>query len=156
MSLPRPENQIWFVFNRLPGGQLTAQHVEDIVRNKKENDGTVKVTILAKDQVESIKKQKEVAIYIIDPLTKIGKLTKNEIIIYDGPGKEMLWNNPRAANVALDWARSKGAAPIPTKGSAKGDDPKTYQYNERIEKLENRIDEQDRKLDQILAAVGKK
>lgn len=155
MPLPRPENQIWFVFNRLPSGNLTAQHVEDIVRNKKEGESTVKVTILAKDQLEAIKKQKEVAIYIIDPATGVGKLTKNEVIIYDGPGKEMLWNNPRAANVALDWAVKKGAAPLATKSGVKGA-PAEYEYSERMKKLEDRQDAQDKKLDKILEAVGKK
>lgn len=156
MPIPRPENQIWFVFNRLPSGNLTCQHVEDIVRNKKVGDNIEAVTILAQDQLAAIKKQKEVAIYIIDPQTGQGKLTKNEVIVYDGPGRDMLWKNPRAANVAIEWAKKKGAAPIPSSPDQKGTDPKTYEYDKRIKKIEDRLDAQDDKLDKILAAVGTK
>lgn len=156
MPIPRPENQIWFVFNRLPGGQLTAQHVEDIEKNKKVGDDTVRVSITSADQVASIKKQKEVAIYIVDPATGRGSLTKNEVIVYDGPGKEMLWKNPRAANVAIEWAIKKGARPIPVSKDSKGDDPKTYEYDKRIGALEGDVREVKDTLKQILEAVGSK
>lgn len=156
MPIKRPENQIWFVFNRLPGGNLTAMHVEDATVKRRIGEDITEVLHTAAEQLAGVKKGKEVAIYVIDPATGEGKLTKNEVIVYEGPGKSDLWRNPRAGNVALDWAVKHGAAPIPRKADQKGDDPKTYEYDKRIIKLEGRMDEQDKKLDRILEAVSTK
>lgn len=156
MPIKRPENQIWCIYNHLPGGQLVAIHFEDIEKDRKEGETTKRVLITAKDQMIAFKKAPNVALYVIDPATGIGKLTKNELFMYDGPDAINLWQNRRAANVVIDYAKKKGIAPIPGKSDQKGDDPKTYEYDKRITALEQGQRSLDQKLDKVLEAVGAK
>ena len=55
----------------------------------------------------------------------------------------------------IEWAKNQGLEPIRVAADQKGTDPKSYEYDKRIGSLEGRMDEQDKKLDQILAAVAK-
>lgn len=154
MPIKRPENQLWCLYSHLPGGQMVAIHFEDITRNKKVGENIEEVFITAKEQMLGFKKAPYVALCIQDPVTGEKKITKNELFVYDGPGASDLWRNKRAANVVIDYAKKKGIVPMPGSKDQKGDDPKTYEYNERITKLEGRIDDQDKKLDKILKAVS--
>ena len=156
MPIKRPENQLWSCYNHLPGGNITAIHFEDITRNKKIGENVEEVFITAKDQLLGFKKAPYVALCIQDPVTGEKRITKNELFVYDGPGASDLWRNKRAANVVIDYAKKKGVVPIQAGQDQKGTDPKTYEYDKRIIKLETRIDEQDKKLDKILEVVGSK
>jgi hypothetical protein len=156
MPIQRAENQIWAVYSHLPGGQLVAIHFEDIKKNKKVGENIEEVFITAKEQLEGFRKAPHVALCMKDPATGEKKLTKNEVFVYDGPGASDLWRNKRAGNVVIDYAKKKGIVPIAASKDQKGDDPKTYEYDKRIVAIETRIDEQDKKLDRILEAVGRK
>ena len=68
----------------------------------------------------------------------------------------MLYRKKRAANIILAWAYKKGIAPIMASKDQKGTDPKTYEYNKRIEALEGDVKEIKDGMDKILAAISKK
>ena len=153
MPIKQPENPIWAVYSHLPGGQLVAVHFEDIVRIKKVGDGQEEIRLTSKEQLEAFKRSPQVALYLVEKNGQ-GKLIKNEMLVYSGD--PIHWKNPRVANLVLDWARAKGAAPVPGAPTAKGDSPKTYEYDRRIKSIEDRIDSQDKKLDEILQAISVK
>ena len=104
MPIPPPQNRIWFVFNRMPGGQMTAMHLEDDIRVRKVGDSQEEIIFTSKDQLNAFKKGKEVMLNIG------GKILKNDVLVYGGSAISV--RNKRAANVALDWARSTGMLPI--------------------------------------------
>lgn len=138
---------IWVSFNKIPGGQVCTQHFYDLEGEKRQGEGEVHVEITAAEQVAAFKRQDDVCVNVN------GKITKNEVLVWTG---EDLSRNPNAALVVTEWAIKQGLAPIRAAADQKGDDPKTYEYDKRINALEGRIDAQDKKLDSILEAVGAK
>lgn len=139
--------QIWVAFNYLPGGQIVVQHFEDLEGQKKIGDNEVDVKVSAKEQVESFKKQDNVA------LNLKGNLKRNEVLIYAGGD---ISRNPKAAEVVINWAREQGVQPIKISADQKGDDPKTYEYDKRIGALETDIAGLKEGMAKILEAVGPK
>lgn len=140
-------NQIWIAFNYLPGGHIVAQHFEDLEGQKKVGEGEIDVAISAKQQVESFKKQDNVALLIK------GVLKKNDVLIYPGPS---LKTNHKAAEVVINWAKEQGLEPIRPTADQKGDQAKTYEYDKRISALEAGQKETNDKLDKVLEALTKK
>lgn len=139
-----PINQIWLVYNHMPAGNLVAIHFEDIVRKRRGREGEEEIFISAKEQAENFKKSPQVALYVNK------KLVKNEALVYDGPS---LFANKRAANVALEWARGRGAEPYVT---GKGKEPLPHEHTKRIETLESRVNSMDGKIDRVLEALEAK
>ena len=144
-TVQKKVNQIWALYNHMPGGNIVAIHFEDIVRKRRDGNRESEQLITAKDQIDSFKKSPQVALNIR------GKIVKNEMLVYQGTGD--LLGNPNAADVAIDWAIQQGMQPI-VSPSAKGDQPKTYEYDARMKKIEDRQDDMDGKLDKILEAVS--
>lgn len=147
MPIKQPENQLWAVYNHMPGGQMVAIHFEDVTRTKKVGEGTQTVLFTGKDQLEAFKKSPQVALFLG------GKLTKNEMLVYDGDTRNM-WKDPKCASKVLAWATSKGMKNVPGAPSGKGDQPKTYEYDQRIGALEEASRKQQVMLEEILARVS--
>lgn len=147
MKAVQDGNQIWLAFNYMPGGQIVAQHFEDLEGQKKIGDSEHEVKVSAKEQVESFKKQDNVTLFVK------GVLKKNEVLIYSGPS---LLRNPRAAEVVINWAKEQGMQPIRATADQKGTDPKTYEYDKRIGALEGDVKEIKDGMVKILEAVGGK
>lgn len=139
-------NQIWIAFNYMPGGHIVVQHFEDLEGQKKIGDGAVDVKVSAKEQVDAFKKQDNVTLFLK------GVLKRNEVLIYNGGN---LSNNPKAAEVVINWALEQGLQAIRPSADQKGTDPKTYEYDKRISALENGQKETNDKLDKVLDALAK-
>lgn len=135
---------LWAAFCALPGGQICVQHFTDTVRKHKTGDNTTEdILFTAAKLVEGFKKQ-DVCVNIK------GKITKNEVLVYNG---EDLSDNPRAANVVIEWAKAQGLEPIAGSADQKGQDPKTYEYDKRIVKLETDVAGIKDDISKILDAV---
>lgn len=151
MPVKQPENNIWTVYNHLPGGQIVAIHFQDVVRTKKLGDSTQEIRISSKESMEAFKRGPQVALYIVDKGGN-GKLVKNEMLIYKG--ETLDWKDPKAASKVIEWARTQGVAPIPSASSSK--EAKTYEYTERMERMEKRQNGFEDKLDRVLSLLEKK
>ena len=148
----RPLNQVWCIYNHLPGGQVVAIHFEDIYRNQKQGEGTMEVLISSKAQVEGFKQSPQVALNIM------GKISPREVLQYQGPSLE---GNPKAAKIVIEWARERGIQPIRTaaeiaKDAAQGGSAALARI-EALEKdvagIKDSIKSQGATLGDILAAV---
>ena|SRR3990167_11165693 len=102
-EIKAPLNQIWAIYNHLPGGHMVAIHFEDIHRKQHQGNQIKTVLITAKEQVDSFKKADQVALNVN------GKIVKNEVIIYQGPTLE---GDPKAADKVIAYALAKGMLPI--------------------------------------------
>lgn len=140
-------NQIWIAFNYMPGGHIVVQHFEDLEGQKKIGENAIDVKISAKEQVEAFKKQDNVTLFLK------GVLKRNEVLIYSGGS---LLNNPKAAEVVINWALEQGLQPIRPSPDQKGTDPKTYEYDKRISALEDGQKTTNEKLDKVLDALAAK
>lgn len=99
-------NQIWAVYNHLPGGHVVAIHFEDIRRGKKVGDRTEQILISAKSQLEGFKNSPQVSLNIN------GRVVAREMLVYDGADKGQLQDKPNAADIVLAWAKERGVQPI--------------------------------------------
>lgn len=145
-------NQIWAVYNHLPGGHMVAIHFEEYTRQKRMgNDMTKDVVFTSEEQVKGFEKSDFVA------LNLKGQILRNKILVYAGSDKD-LSRNPKAADVVLEWARQQGVEPIYTKNdkAVKVDDSRMDAVEQRVIKLESKLDDQDKTLNEILKAVSVK
>lgn len=140
-------NQIWVAFNYMPGGHIVVQHFEDLEGQKKMGESEIEVKVTAKEQVESFKKQENVALNVK------GVLKKNDVLIYPGAS---LRSNPKAAEVVIDWAKEQGLKPVMASADQKGDQTKTYEYDKRISALEGDVKDIKDGMSKILEAVAPK
>lgn len=135
---------LWAAFCALPGGQIVVQHFTDTVREHKTGDNTTeKIIFTAEKLVEGFKKQ-DVCVNIR------GKITKNEVLVYSG---EDITDNPRAANIVIEWAKGQGLEPIAASADQRGQDPKAYEYDKRIGRLETDVAGMKDDIAKILDAV---
>ena len=145
--MTNPVHRIWCVYNHLPGGHVVATHFETYkLRKKLGEDKSEEVTFKAEDQLEGLKRSSYVALNIR------GKVEKNKVLRYDG--SEDLIDNPRAANVVLDWAKAQGVEAIKSAEESK-EKVGIEVANTRVDDLERRVSALDTKLDQVLEAVTK-
>ncbi len=143
MTIERKEkaknSRTWAVYSHLPFGNLVAIHFEDMVRRRKVGDRIEEIVVTAKEQVEAFRKTPQVAIY------RDGKLTKNEILVFDG---QVDPENPRFADVVLNWARKQGVQPF----KSEAEKARENQFD-RVGALEGRVSSIESKLGEILDAV---
>ena len=151
--LVQPEKRMWVVYNHMPGGQVTAQKFDHVVRDRRKGDDmTERVVITCEEQIKGFEKSDFVALFLN------GTLHKNKLLVYSGP--EIPWKDPRAANKVLEWAYAKGVTaktPAPKAGQSAQADP---QVSGRIDGLEGRIGVMEQKqaedgvkIEKILEAV---
>ena len=136
--------QIWAAYNHMPGGQIVAIHFEDVTRTKKQGDGQTEILFTADDQLTSFEKSPQVALFVNE------KLVKNKMLRYD---QGDLRGNPRANDVVIAWAISKGMQPFQSPSDKQHVTPQDHAR--RIDRLEADVAGINSKVDQILAAVGK-
>lgn len=136
-------HRIWCVYNHMPGGHVVATHFGTYTLKKKlGGEGTQEIKFKAEDQMEGLKRSPYVALNIN------GKIEKNKVLRYGGSAD--LTDDPRAANVVLDWAKAQGVEPIRSVEEKKGGGEVA---NSRVDSLERRVSAIDTKLDQVLEAV---
>jgi len=135
-------HRVWCCYNHLPGGHIVATHFETYsLKKKMGGDATEEIKFKAEDQMDGLRRSPYVALNIR------GKIEKNKILIY--AGSTDLTDDPRAANVVIEWAKSQGMEPIQTK-EEKGVGEVA---NNRVDILERRVSAIDSKLDQVLEAI---
>ena len=139
------DKQIWACYNHHPGGQMVATHFERLSRKKRVGDQEVEVTATPIDQLKAYEKSEFVVLNIN------GVITKNKMLIYTP--EHDLSEEMNAADIVLEWAQKQGFKPIKTPEEKMKQDTTPTEQMRRIDAVENKLADQDKKIDQILAAI---
>lgn len=144
------DEQVWVAYNHMPNGQIAITHFETEVRRKRIDDNHVdEVVFTVKEQIESFARSDFVA------LNMDGVLVKNRVLVYDGP--QLNRRDPHNADRVIEWALRKGLVPKPMASEVKAkENDRVNLIDERVLKLEKKVDDQGSKIDQILEAVTAK